>query len=88
MKKSIKYLGIAATMLLTVAPIAVPVIGSSTETTAKADDVSDFKSANATNIQKWVSEVKNTVQLNENSNLLTINELGNIYIFMVLIIMN
>lgn len=41
LNKKIKYMGIAAATLLTVAPIAAPVFNSATEITAKADTVND-----------------------------------------------
>lgn len=58
-------MGITAAALLTVAPVAMPVINSATEITVKAD-VSDVYKANA---QKWANEVKS--QFTSPSQLIT-----------------
>jgi len=60
LKKMIKYMGITAATLLAVAPVAMPVISSATETTVKAD------TANQSDVQKWLSQVKSNVTANKN----------------------
>ena len=66
LKKMIKYMGITAATLLAVAPIAMPVISSVTETTVKADAVSGV---NQSDVQKWLGEVKNQVTIKSGNNL-------------------
>jgi len=66
LKKMIKYMGITAATLLAVAPVAMPVISSATETTVKADAASGVSQAD---VQKWLGEVKNQVTIKSGNNL-------------------
>lgn len=75
MNKKIKYLGITSAMLLATAPIAAPVINSTTETVVQADTNSQ------SDVNKWLEEVKSTVNLTKNSSLITTEELDTYYVF-------
>lgn len=59
LKKAIKYMGITAAMLLAVAPVAMPVLSSATETTVKAD----ASTVNQSDVQKWTGELKSKINL-------------------------
>ncbi|KRK82828.1 hypothetical protein FC78_GL001631 [Companilactobacillus bobalius DSM 19674] len=60
LNKKIKYMGIAAATLLTVAPIATPVFNSATEITAKADTVNDSVKAGTSATDTKTDDVTDT----------------------------
>ena len=77
MNKKIKYLGITSAMLLATAPIAAPVINSTTETVVQADT----NDVNQSDVNKWLGEIKSTINLTKNSSLITNEEIGTYYVF-------
>jgi len=77
LKKMIKYMGITAATLLAVAPIAMPVISSATETTVKADAVSGVNQAD---VQTWLGEVKNQVTIKKGNSLLQTEDYDTFYV--------
>ena len=81
MKKFAKYMEITAATLLAVAPIAAPVINANTEVTVEATAADDYKAEHATEIQNWVNELNNTVQLTPNNPELAEDEVTTLFIY-------